>query len=269
MFSKQPSNSEEIIWVGLTLTAIAGFVDAIGYLTLREIYTSNMSGNTVAVAIHLSKRNWGEALAHGCPLLAFFPGLVAGDCIVEAAKRAKLAAALMPALLVEATGLALFVLLHSPRVQQVELFHSSGAAGYEIIVALLAFTMGLQNGALRCIGALKDVHTYVTGTLLAAAHGSTSYLFWLAHRLRRTSGSRLKRILRSTPKLAFVRQALLGAALWWTYILAAIVGAFAQVSIGARVLLIPVGILILIAIVDMIRPLRRQPAATKNSSRQR
>ena len=38
---------------------------------------------------------------------------------------------------------------------------------YAMLVGLLAFSMGLQNGALRRIGFLKHVHTYVTGTLLA------------------------------------------------------------------------------------------------------
>ena len=43
--------------------------------------------------------------------------------------------------------------------------------------------MGLQNGALRQIGGLQKVHTYVTGTLLAAAYGITDFLFWVVRRL--------------------------------------------------------------------------------------
>jgi uncharacterized membrane protein YoaK (UPF0700 family) len=90
----------------------------------------NMSGNTVAVAIHLSKRNWSDAWAHACPILAFFPGLIAGDCIVEISKRFRLAAALMPALLVEAAGLSLFLFLHKTRFVQPGPFHMGYDADY-------------------------------------------------------------------------------------------------------------------------------------------
>jgi uncharacterized membrane protein YoaK (UPF0700 family) len=268
MFSKPPSNSPEIVWVGLILTAIAGFVDAIGYLNLREIYVSNMSGNTVAVAIHFSRHDWSNAWAHACPLLAFFPGLIAGDCIVEITKRSKKPSALMPALLVEAAGLLLFVLLEKYYLPHLGSLHRYVEPGYETAVGILAFSMGLQNGALRCIGALKDVHTYVTGTLLAAAHGFTAYLFWVTRYLRRSPKSRLRRVLKCTPHLASVRMAVLAGSLWLVYIVAAILGAISQATEGVHMMLIPVTLLILIATVDLVRPIRSRTQVRAGSPTQ-
>jgi uncharacterized membrane protein YoaK (UPF0700 family) len=36
----------------IALTAVAGFVDAFGWLTLDRVFTAQMSGNTVLIAVH-------------------------------------------------------------------------------------------------------------------------------------------------------------------------------------------------------------------------
>ena len=41
------------IYIAGFLTWIAGFVDAVGFLALVQIYTANMSGNSVAIGIRL------------------------------------------------------------------------------------------------------------------------------------------------------------------------------------------------------------------------
>ncbi|MBV9760400.1 MAG: DUF1275 family protein [Acidobacteriaceae bacterium] len=38
------------------ITWLAGYVDAVGFLSLSHIYTANMSGNSVAVGIQLASR---------------------------------------------------------------------------------------------------------------------------------------------------------------------------------------------------------------------
>lgn len=241
--------------------AIAGFIDAIGYLTLRQIYVANMSGNTVAVAIHLSKREWTEAWAHGCPILAFVPGLIAGDAIVELCKRSRVRGILMPAMLIESAGLALFVLFADRSISPRGVIGAYDGANYALLVGLLAFSMGLQNGALRRIGALKDVHTYVTGMLLATAHGCTNYLLWLGRRLRKARWNRVGAILRYSPHHRSLRAATLAAMLWTLYLIGAIIGAALRMRFGVHLLLAPISLLLLMAVVDVIKPIQNRPRA--------
>ena len=48
--------------LGLVLTAMAGWVDAIGFLRLGGFYPSFMSGNTTQLGVALSNGNWQAAM---------------------------------------------------------------------------------------------------------------------------------------------------------------------------------------------------------------
>jgi uncharacterized membrane protein YoaK (UPF0700 family) len=56
------------------LAVVAGFVDAVGFITLGHIYTANMSGNSVGVGIELGSRHWPETLRTMWPVLAYVIG---------------------------------------------------------------------------------------------------------------------------------------------------------------------------------------------------
>ena len=60
------------IWLGL----IAGFVDALGYLLLTQVYTSHMTGNTASLARDVADHRWFGVLRHGWPIAAFMAGLL-------------------------------------------------------------------------------------------------------------------------------------------------------------------------------------------------
>jgi uncharacterized membrane protein YoaK (UPF0700 family) len=257
MFRQKPTRSPQIAWIGFALTWTAGCVDAIGYLTLGEIYVANMSGNTVAIAIHFSQHNWLQAWRHACPLLAFFPGLVAGNALTELCKQRRVRAPLAAPLFVEAGGLALFLLIAQHAISVGGIMPSGSQLIYALLVSLLAFSMGLQNGALRRIRGLRDVHTYVTGTLVAAADGCTKYLFWIKRRLRKTHRTRVRHLLLYSPRQRSLRSALLAALLWVSYVAGATSGALAQSRHGIGFLLLAIAVLLLIAVADTIKPLHR------------
>lgn len=215
-----------------------------------------MSGNSVALAIYSAQANWRSAFAHACPLIAFFPGLILGAALVEGCRRAKLRAPLMPAMLVEAALLLLF-LLAARHPHDIEDPTKSVSATYITAVALLALSMGLQNGALRQVGALSNVHTYVTGTLLATARGLTEFLFWIAPRLRRLSKRRLRRIIRSATRQRSLRTAGFAALLWVLYVIGGVAGTLLLLHAGIGAILVPVAVLLVIAVVDLAAPVAR------------
>ena len=248
MRTKEPLHTSHMLTLGFSLIWTAGFVDAVGFLTLHQIYVANMSGNTVSVALHAAGRDWVEAWAHFCPILAFVPGLIAGNSIVEIFRRRNFRRPLIPALLIEAAGLILFFLIAAGPASQSAANQNHRTADFAILAVLLAFCMGLQNGALGRVGALKDVHTYVTGTLLAAADSFTRYLFWLQSRLRYFKWPVIRRAFVYSPHHRAFRKAAFASGLWIFYIVGATVAAILHARHVAEILLIPIAILLLMTV---------------------
>lgn len=256
MFTHKPARNGEIIWLGSSLVVLAGFVDAIGYLTLRHIYAANMSGNTVSLAMNLANHNWPQVWVRACPLLAFVPGLIVGDAVVEICKRSHRREVLAPSMLLQASGIALFTILiewYRPATEHPQ-FHGWL---YAVLIALLAFSMGMQNGTLRQIGALRDVKSYVTGTLLAMANALTLYGFWFIDQLRQSPSWRhYRRIIVYSPRHPALRKAIVAGGIWTLYLGGAILGALSVARFGIHIMFAPVALLWLIAIIDFIWPVR-------------
>ncbi len=55
------------------LTTVGGFVDAVGYIALFEVFTANMSGNSIHIGMYLGQHNWLQTCcgpsAPSCPTL--------------------------------------------------------------------------------------------------------------------------------------------------------------------------------------------------------
>src|SRR5947209_14903992 len=117
---------------GVLLTAIAGWVDAIGFLSLGGFYVSFMSGNTTQLAIGMTRFDMELVRVPAVLLGCFVLGAFAGTLLSTAAGRWS-----FPGLLVvEGLLLACAVLL-------------SIAQGPMIApTAPLAVAMGMQNAAL-------------------------------------------------------------------------------------------------------------------------
>jgi uncharacterized membrane protein YoaK (UPF0700 family) len=252
MSATKPLHTRHMLTLGFSLIWTAGFVDAVGFITLHEVYVANMSGNTVSVALHAAGRDWVEAWAHFCPILAFVPGLIAGNTIIEIFRRQNFRRPLIPAMLIEVAALILFLFIAASPASESLANQGHRTAVFAILAILLAFSMGLQNGALGRVGALQDVHTYVTGTLLAAANSFTRYLFWLQSRLRYLKWPVLRRAFIYSPHHRAFRKAAFAAGLWIFYIIGATVAAILQARHAGHIILIPIAILLLLTIFHVL-----------------
>ena len=138
--------------LALALIALAGFVDAVGFLILGDLFVSFMSGNSTHFAIAagraaFSGQAWGPAAAAGALVGLFVAGVMAGRGIANGAPRWR-----RPAILsVEAILLGMAAWVPLPAL----------AAG-----SLLTVAMGAQNGILHAAGRTKTPLTYVTGSLV-------------------------------------------------------------------------------------------------------
>lgn len=130
--------------LALTLTALAGWVDAVGVTQTGGTFLSFMSGNTTQMAAALAVQNWLHARLIAAIIGLFVAGVAVGELIARGAGR-----------------------FGAPMVLTAEaLSLMAGAlpdfAGY----AATVFAMGLQNAALKRAGGVSVGLTYVTGSLV-------------------------------------------------------------------------------------------------------
>ena len=140
------------IGFGLILTALAGFVDALGFIRLGGLYTSLMSGNTTQLAV---------AMGHGEPHVAILPGLLIGVFLLGSVIGGALSA-LTPA----RWGTPVILAFESVAVGTA--FVVAGAHPHIGVASLfLALAMGAQNAVLAQVQGFRAGTTFVTGALFA------------------------------------------------------------------------------------------------------
>lgn len=180
------------IGLAFCLTGLAGFVDALGFISLSGFFVSFMTGNTTRLGIELAGRHAGGIVLAATILGLFVLGVVCGSLIGHFGRQQRKAAVLafVTAVLIFAAGLDTIGL-------------STAAAG------MLALAMGAENSVFQRDGEVTIGLTYMTGTLVKM-------------------GQRLAGALLGGPKLAFLRHLVL----WLGLLSGAVVGAFSHSRIG-------------------------------------
>jgi uncharacterized membrane protein YoaK (UPF0700 family) len=225
--------------VALLLTFVAGYVDIVGYLALYQVFTANMTGNTVHFAHNIVFSNWPDAILAGSMIAAFLAGSIVGRAILEAGARSGIRRIASPMLLIEALLVAVAGLA------------PTGTPVPDIKIgclAALAFAMGLQTAALTRIGPLTVHTTFVTGMLNKLAQLVSHYLFLAYDRMR--GKQRAIEAERQTG-----RESLFMFSIWLAYFVGAIAGTRTETSLGLRALFIPAVLLGVAVAVDQVSPL--------------
>jgi uncharacterized membrane protein YoaK (UPF0700 family) len=156
------------IALACALSALAGYVDGIGFIHLGGLFVSFMSGNSTRLGVKLAEGQFGEALAAAELIALFVVGAAAGSLIVLGRGRHRQAMVL----LVEAILLGLAALFAA--------FDSAHLA-----IAAIVLAMGLENAVFQIGGGAGLGLTYVTGALvkvgqlLAAAFTGGAPFAWL------------------------------------------------------------------------------------------
>lgn len=152
------------------MAALAGFVDAIGYLALNGYFVSFMSGNSTRLSVALVSD--AHVVEVGAALVALFvAGVVVGTIVtrvVASTHRATVVLGLVAALLAAAA--------------------CCGSAGLPAVaIACMTLAMGAENVAFERDGEVSVGLTYMTGTLvkvgqrLVAAFTGGERWAWLWH----------------------------------------------------------------------------------------
>lgn len=204
----------------LLLLAIAGCVDAVGLAETGHYFLSFMSGNTTQLGMSLAFRDWHAALFPLGLVALFVGGTTLGALVAERARR--FAAGTL--LLLEAALLALAGTL---------LAGAHGASG----LLLLPVAMGFANIVTLRAGEASPGVTYATGTLVqlgVALAGLGGQMRW--------------------------RRVMAPLSRWLALLCGAVLGAAGRQHLGPHLLFWPAGLLLLLALIDLLWLARRRPA---------
>src|SRR6201995_112911 len=164
--------SRRNLLLACALSALAGYVDGIGFLHLGGLFVSFMSGNSTRMGVSIASGNWsaaGEALI----LIALFVlGAACGSLIVLGRGRHSQSRLL----LAEALLLAAAALLYAFGLER-------------LAISAIVLAMGLENAVFQIEGGGGLGLTYVTGALvkvgqlIAAALTGGERFAWLPNLL--------------------------------------------------------------------------------------
>jgi uncharacterized membrane protein YoaK (UPF0700 family)/predicted GNAT family acetyltransferase len=162
MASKNPP--APLVRTLIVLTLVSGLVDAVCYLGLGRVFTANMTGNVVVLGFAAAGAP-GFSVSATLTSLALF--LVGAACAsrIPATKRARL---LLTAMATEAAFVG---------AGAVVAFGVRGAVGSGwprfVVIALLAFAMGVRNATVRRLAVPDLTTTVLTMTLTGLAADSS------------------------------------------------------------------------------------------------
>lgn len=238
------------IAVALSLTMVGGFVDAVGYIALFEVFTANMSGNSVHVGMYLGQLNWMELVRPLCAIASYVVGMALTRIAVEIAGRNGIRRIASFTLTLEAMLLAIFA--HATPAMHLGQIVDQHSPGYFFLVALLAFAMGVQTATLTHIGPLTVYTTFVTGTLTKLTESFTRILFWVYDHLREIGRAN---IVRHAFSQTDVQEGTMLAATWTCYVIGAATGTVLKLRWELHSLYIPVAVLVTFVVLDFFRPI--------------
>lgn len=241
--------------VAIALTFVAGFVDAVGYLSLRHILNANMSGNTIAIGYNTIQGHPDVALERGFAVLMFVVGLFIAAFIHEFGHRHDVRSVSVIPFALEIGLLLAYISLGQPVLRGEEVVPLHESTIYWLL-ALSTLAMGIQNATLTRAEALSVRTTHVTGTISKFAEATSRYLFWFYDRLR--AGRSLRFTLRASRLQRDFIDSQLTALLWIAFLAGGFAGAYLKYRIELFALLAPVAVLIVVIAVDMMRPFRQE-----------
>ena len=151
--------SRRNIILACTLSAVAGYVDGIGFIHLGGLFVSFMSGNSTRLGVSLANGNWHNAIEALGLIAVFVIGAGCGSLIVRGGGRYRQASVL----LVEALLLVM------------------AAGSYQLSwpvvpIVMIVMAMGLENAVFQIEGGAGIGLTYMTGALVKVGQGIASAL---------------------------------------------------------------------------------------------
>ena len=241
-----------LAWVALALAAVAGFVDAFGFLGLFRLYAAHMSGNTASAGADLGRLDWASAVHSAFPILIFLLGVCLGALVKQMGIRRGMRSWFALTCGVEALLLAALMLVASGPAANGELVGNSPA--YFVLVVLPSLAMGIQSATFQRVGSIGVRTTFVTGILTGLGEELIAALYGV--RARRLSADHGEAVAASPALEGTLERALLFAGIWAAYLMGGVLAGVSQQLWAVGALVLPVLGLLGLALLDLLRPLQ-------------
>jgi Protein of unknown function (DUF1275) len=134
-------SSRRNLALACTLSALAGYVDAIGFLHLGGMFVSFMSGNSTRLGVSLAQGNWSNAAEAIGVIALFVTGAAAGSLIVFNRSF---------------HGQGWVLLVEASLLAAAALSHALGAP--RLAIAAMVLAMGLENAVFQAKGGAGLAH---------------------------------------------------------------------------------------------------------------
>ena len=230
------------------LAWVAGYVDAVGFLTLAGLFVAHMSGNTVRLGVFVGGGDWSLAAQRFVPIVVFTLGVIAGIVLCEALSRGSIP---VPARVLGMEAVLLLVFMLVGRAVLGSDSASAGSWDYYLLATVAVLAMALQNVAVRRVAGLPIHTTFVTGMLTYV--GEEVVRGWYARRDLRRAG--VARHRDDDAHVAF-RRARLHGGVWLSYLAGGVLGAFIALHWDLWSLTLPLGALVALIAFDAWRGAR-------------
>lgn len=242
---------DQRVLLAVTLAGVAGFIDAVGYLTL-DLFTAHMSGNSTRLGVYLG----GGIVLRAAPAMfavaVFVIAITVGTMLMEAGTRVRLRSPSAVVIGVEAALLLVFAVYGG-----VVATHGHVARGrtatYYGLAALAVVAMGLQTSTLQQISGRTVRTTYVSGMLTQLSDELAGLM--LRRPMQRDEPSYLRAEVGVQPGRASGRRIVLVAGIWCVYAAGGILGGYLQHRWQLRCVAIPIAVLLAVAAIELQFPI--------------
>jgi uncharacterized membrane protein YoaK (UPF0700 family) len=149
----------------LLLTFTAGLIDAVSYLGIGHVFTANMTGNIVFLGFGIAGGSGLPVLAPLISLAAFLVGAGGGGMLASRMADRR------PQHLARALSIETLLVGAAAVVAAAVDVHANGPSG-DVVIALLAVSMGARNATVRKLAVPDLTTTVLTMTLTGLAADS-------------------------------------------------------------------------------------------------
>ncbi len=190
-FKKLTSESVEL---GILLAIVGGFLDAYTFVGRGGVFANAQTGNVVLMGIEAATGEWGKAVLHAVPILAFVAGVLVAEMIKKPSMHLFIPDAERTVLILEIAVLFIvgFIPYTSPNI---------------IVTVAISFVSAVQVSSFRKLVGSPCNTTMITGNLRSAIHEVYNAV------TKKDSESALQAVRFSMINLSFLAGAILGGLL--------------------------------------------------------
>jgi uncharacterized membrane protein YoaK (UPF0700 family) len=150
-------------WLAVMMALIAGYVDAIGFTRLFDVFPANQSGNAVLLGVAVGDPSWDQGWRPGLSMVMFVLGVAIGFTLGARLAETRRAPVLLA---IEGVLLVVFAAWAGEVTHDVA---PIGGAREVFLLTVSSLAMGVETDVVRRVAGVSVYTTFQTGTIARLA----------------------------------------------------------------------------------------------------